>query len=383
MKLGRIGAAGIVLSLSAWGCSGADEATPSPETLTDEGGVGPGGGPDPSGTDAGGAGPSDADAGRDAAPGPLPPPVPYTNPVLASDFPDPTIIRGKDRKFYAFATGGIVQRAVSTDLVHWTKTGSAMSAKPKWASNKPNFWAPHIAEHGGTYYLYFSAEQNAGTGSFCIGVATAKGPNLPFVDVGAPIVCGASFVNIDPFTYDDPATGKRLLYWGSGLQPIRVQELAANRTSLLAGSVAKNLLVTSTAPYERLIEGAWVHEHAGTFYMFYSGDDCCGSATAQPHYAVLLARSKSPTGPFEDFTSTGAKDNTMLVANASWLGPGHNAVVTDDAGTDWMIYHAFAPNKAGGRMMLIDPITYVNGWPAIAGRSPSHGMQKKGPVFRP
>lgn len=315
---------------------------------------------------------------------PLPPPVPYTNPVLAIDFADPALVRAGDRKLYAFATGGLIQRARSSDLVHWETLGNAMAAKPSWASTKNAFWAPHVTEHGGTYYLYFSAERNEGTGSFCIGVATAKGADQTFVDVGAPIVCGASFVNIDPMVLDDPATGKTLLYWGSGFEPIRVQELAADRVSLAPGSSRKDLLPTSSLPYERLVEAPWVHPHGEHFYMFSSGDDCCGNANAPAHYAVMVARSKSLLGPFATLASvTGASENTILVENARWGGPGHNAVIVDDAGTEWMVYHAFEKGKSGGRTLLIDPILYVNGWPAIAGRSPSEGEQKNGPVFRP
>lgn len=315
---------------------------------------------------------------------PLPPPVPYANPVLAHDFADPTVIRGKDRKLYAFATGGLIQRAESTDLVHWKTIGDALAAKPSWASAKNAFWAPHVVEHAGTYFLYFSAEQNAGTGSFCVGVAKASGPDQPFVDTGTPIVCGPSFVNIDPMVYVDPKTGKPLLYWGSGFEAIRVQELAPDRVRFAPGSKPTSLLVPSSNAYERLIEGAWLHEHAGTFYLFFSGDDCCGSANAPPHYAVMVSRAKSAVGPFEDFgPSTGAPDNTILVGNARWLGPGHNAVVVDDAGTEWMVYHSFDTKQPGGRMLMIDPIRYVNGWPSIAGRSPSEGLQKDGPVFRP
>jgi arabinan endo-1,5-alpha-L-arabinosidase len=302
----------------------------------------------------------------------VPPPATYQNPVLETDFADPAVIRAADRTFYAFATGGLIQRARSKDLVHWTHLGNSLAAKPSWASAKNAFWAPHVSAHDGTYYLYFSAEQNAGTGSFCIGVATAKGPEEPFVDVGAPIVCGASFVNIDPMAYDDPATGKRWLYWGSGFQPIRVQELAADRVHLAPGSAPTNLLVTSSYEYERLIEAAWLHKHGEWNYLFYSGDDCCGGPGGPPHYAVLIARSKSPTGPYEDYApSTGRKDNTILVSNDRWLAPGHNAIVTDDAGEDWMVYHSFDRKKPGARVMLIDRITYDAGWPSIAGRSPS------------
>ena len=42
--------------------------------------------------------------------------------------------------------------------------------------------------------------------------------------------------------FHDPATGKRLLYWGSGFQPIKVQELSADRMSFAPGSKPIDLI---------------------------------------------------------------------------------------------------------------------------------------------
>lgn len=376
----------MVLASCAVGCTDSGGDAPSP-SMTDpaavmDGGAGGVTGHTANRGDAGDGGTPASDGGDAGPTGPLPP-VPYANPVLAADFPDPTVIRGADRKLYAYATGGLIQRARSTDLVHWTVIGNALAAKPSWANTKNAFWAPHVVEHGGTYYLYFSAEQNAGSGSFCIGVATAPAPDAPFVDVGAPIACGPSFANIDPMAYDDPLSGKPLLYWGSAFEAIRVQQLAADRVHLAPGSQPVSLLVPSTNAYERLIEGAWLHPHSGYYYLFSSGDDCCGGPGVAPHYAVMVSRAKSPTGPYEDIGPvTGKPDNTILVANARFTAPGHNAVIVDDAGGEWMIYHSFDSTKPGAREMLIDRITYVDGWPSIAGRTPSQGKQT-GPIWKP
>ncbi|MEP7316146.1 MAG: family 43 glycosylhydrolase [Sphingomicrobium sp.] len=175
----------------------------------------------------------------------------HSNPVLDSDFPDPAVIRAPDGLYYAYATqterdGKMVkiQIARSPDLVRWQHLGDALPAKPVWASKTQDFWAPHVARDGARYIMYYSAKPDDADErkGLCLAVATATSPAGPFVDVGKPLLCGETFVNIDPMAYDDPATGKRLLYWGSGFKPIKVQELAADRVSFAAGSTATDLV---------------------------------------------------------------------------------------------------------------------------------------------
>jgi hypothetical protein len=63
-----------------------------------------------------------------------------------------------------------------------------------------------------------------------------------------------------------------------------VQELGPDRISFRSGSSPIDLIqpVKSEDPaeYQRLIEGAWVLKRDGWYYMFYSGDNCCGSEGA-------------------------------------------------------------------------------------------------------
>ena len=67
------------------------------------------------------------------------------------------------------------------------------------------------------YFLYYSGESDSKEGK-CLGVAVSKSPIGPFVDNGEPLLCGSGFINIDPMAFDDPKTGKKLLYWGSGFE---------------------------------------------------------------------------------------------------------------------------------------------------------------------
>lgn len=324
----------------------------------------------------------------------------YINPVFDTDFPDPTVIRASDGWYYAYATQTIVkgqmvniQVARSADLVRWEHLGDALPVKPAWANRTQKLWAPHVSQHGPTYYMYFSADPNTLTG-LCLAVATSRSPRGPFTDTGKPLKCGESFVNIDPMAFDDPATGKRLLYWGSGFQAIRVQELAPDRKSFMPGSRAIELVqpVKDENPdnYQRLIEGAWVIKRRGFYYLFYSGDNCCGD---RAHYAVMVARSRSALGPFETLAhATGKSSSVILERNERFIAPGHNSVVTDDDGQDWIFYHAIDSrnrllnNSIGGdrdvrRIMLMDQIVYRNGWPQIEGGTPST-TERRGPRSR-
>jgi arabinan endo-1,5-alpha-L-arabinosidase len=171
------------------------------------------------------------------------------NPVLNMNFPDPTVIRVGDN-YYAYATNTSYKNksyhipvAVSADLKNWRIIGDALPKKPDWATK--DFWAPHVLFDSklNKYVLFYSGELGLHTGK-CIGVAFSDTPEGPFTDSGAPLISGPGFVNIDPFAFEDPKTGKKLLYWGSAEKPIKVQELAADWTSLLPGSTPKDVIPT-------------------------------------------------------------------------------------------------------------------------------------------
>jgi arabinan endo-1,5-alpha-L-arabinosidase len=295
----------------------------------------------------------------------------HTNPALDHDFPDPAVLRTPDGWYYAYATqtkmeGRTVniQVARSRDLRTWRHLGDALPEKPRWAAGKQNFWAPHVIHDGDAYYMYYSAEPDAAQGR-CLGAATAVAPGGPFTDSGAPLLCGQGVEHIDPMAFDDPRTGRRLLYWGSG--PIRVQELAADRLRLLPGSTPIELIQRDPQrPYRRLVEGAWVIFRQGYYYLFFSGDRCCDQA---PRYAVMVARSRNALGPFEEL------EPPVLEKSDAWLAPGHNSVAVGDDGSDWIVYHAIDARRHAARLqpgvervMLIDRLEYADGWPRIVRR---------------
>jgi arabinan endo-1,5-alpha-L-arabinosidase len=308
----------------------------------------------------------------------------YTNPVLDADFPDPAVILAGDGYYYAYATqtlrGGEwvnIQVARSIDLVSWQLLGDALPEKPDWARETQDFWAPYVLHDGNRYLMYYSATHDAcgdPERGHCLAVATATSPAGPFVDMGMPLLLGVGFEYIDPMVFDDPATGKRLLYWGSGFQPIKVQELGPDRMSFAPDSEAIDLVWPNPVEgaFPRLVEACWVIRHDDFYYLFYSGDNCCGP---DAEYGVMVARSKSATGPFETLEEArGVPHSLMLFKSERWLAPGHNSIVTDKAGQVWIIYHAIDVNRPrqrqedeinSRRILLIDRIEWKDGWPFV------------------
>jgi arabinan endo-1,5-alpha-L-arabinosidase len=120
-----------------------------------------------------------------------------------------------------------IQIASSTDLQQWKLEKDALPQKPLWADSTQNFWAPHVLYDGSfkKFVMFYSGESDDTTVGKCLGVAFANAPTGPFVDKGSPLICGEGFRNIDPMALIDKKTGKKLLYWGSDFQPIKVQEM--------------------------------------------------------------------------------------------------------------------------------------------------------------
>ena len=164
-----------------------------------------------------------------------------------------------------------------------------------------------------------------------------------------------------------------------------VQELAADRMRFMPDSRPIELISPvagggAADDYRALAEGAWVTLYNGYYYLFYSGNDCCSE---NPHYAVMVARSRSAIGPFETLAQASGEASSVVVAqNVVWYAPGHNSVVRDASGEDWLVYHAIDPKRryirvAGAdstmvrRVMLIDKVSYRDDWPRIEGGSPS------------
>ena len=302
--------------------------------------------------------------------GPRPP---FTNPVIPFDCPDPGVL-GVDGTFYAACTGGRFPIRTSRDLVRWKDVpGAAIlpGGKPAWAANGGRNWAPELHRAGNSFLAYYTSVNGANVLS--IGVASAPAPTGPWTDKGSPLVTSSQGV-IDATFFEDDDGSRWLFYKIDGnaqgqATPMYVRRLAADGLSFAPGSTQTQVLTNNPATWEGgVVEAPWVVKRDGRYYMFYSGN------VYDHRYRTGVARATSIKGPWEK------KGPPILTNNNAWVGPGHGSVVRV-GDTDWFTYHAWqnAGNgtavSAKGRMVLVDRITWKDGWPSIAGGSPSTSAQ--------
>jgi len=286
--------------------------------------------------------------------------VTYTNPVIPGDYPDPSVIRvGKE--FWATATssewGPQFPLLRSLDLVNWRVAGAVFQHPPEWSAS--NYWAPEITRYGGQFFIYYAARKKGGP--LCVAVASADRPIGPYKDHG-PLICQEAG-SIDPFPVTDES-GRRYLLWkedGNSVgkpTPIWAQQLSDNGTQLIG---ERRELIRNTATWEgQLVEGPSVIRHNGWFYLFYSGNACCGR---ECNYALGVARSRKLFGPWEKNPA-----NPILARNDQWKCPGHGTVVEVGGGRFFLLYHAYQPTDFVyvGRQALLDQVVWNNeNWPVI------------------
>ena len=292
----------------------------------------------------------------------------YTNPVINTSLPDPTVIRADDGYFYLYATEDIRNLPIyrSRDLTDWQFVGTAFTddTRPQW-NKKGNMWAPDINKIGDKYVLYYSKSEWGGEWTCGIGAATADRPEGPFTDHGPLFISSEIGVrnSIDQFYIED--NGHKYLFWGSfhGIYGI---ELSDDGLSVKLGAVKKQVSGT-------FMEGTYIHKRGKYYYLFGSAGTCCEGARST--YRVTYGRSENLFGPYVDKKGQRLLDNhyeVMLHGDDTFVGTGHNAeFVTDDLGQDWILYHGYKKAEADdGRVVFLSRVDWKDGWPEVAGSVP-------------
>ena len=318
----------------------------------------------------------------------------------AASCADPSVLRGRlagEIRWYLYCTSDAltatelgpdgkplihnVPMFSSTDLTHWSYAGDAFPTKPSWITG--GMWAPDVVYHNGHYLMYFTAsDTNLPGGGSAIALATSSSPTGPWQVSDTPVVPPTDAANgggrrweFDPeVIYTDSGS---YLYFGSYFGGIFARRLSPDGSTSDAASETRIAI-------DNRYEGTYIVKHDGWYYFMGSATNCCAGPLTG--YAVFTARSRSPLGPFLDAHGVsilaGRVGGTpLLTQNGNrWVGTGHNAVLTDFSGQQWIVYHAVDRNDpyyAGDvgytkRPALMDPLDWRHGWPVVrGGRGPS------------
>lgn len=172
----------------------------------------------------------------------------------------------------------------SENLTDWEDHGVIVTQKKvDWVDATTfSMWAPDCVERDGKYYFYFPANSKGSGGrGFGVGVAIADNPAGPFIPQPEPI---KNLRGIDPCVMIDK-DGQAYIYYSQG----RIFGAKLNKNMVDLDTEFK---VMADLPTKGLIEGPFVFERNGIYYMTY------------PHVQNTIERleyaiSNNPLGPFK------------------------------------------------------------------------------------
>lgn len=291
-----------------------------------------------------------------------------TQPVMPDDNPkpenktvlteaDPTIFRDDDGTYYLYGTGANSSTGFMTyksaDLRQWTGPAGASNGyclTKNTSFGTEGFWAPQVLKHGGTYYMFYTANEQ-------IAVATATSAAGPFTQSEKRMI-EAPCKTIDPFVLFDN-DGKAYLYHVrlQNGNRIFVAELSDDLMSIKEETVKECITATlgwentENAPWS-VTEGPTVLHIGDTYYMFYSANDF-----RNIDYAVGVAKAKSPFGPWEK-----AEKPIISRTNIGYYGTGHGDIFQDSEGQWQYVFHthnSFA--EVSPRKTAVVGLTFAGG----------------------
>ena len=302
----------------------------------------------------------------------------YTNPVWPGYFADPFVTAAEGR-YYAFGTGaGTAAQSlvglVSADLVTWRDLGTVL-APDAVPGDATHLWAPEVARIGGEYVMYYSA--GVADKGHRLRAATSPRPEGPYRDTGAQLAPDEPFA-IDPHPFRDDDGARYLFYAVDRLDAERVgtaivvdrmvagDRLAGDPQPVVVPSADWQLFLAGRTMYDvvydwHTCEGPFVVHRRGRYWCLYSGGNW-----QRPSYGVSVAWAPHPLGPWTETPGDGPA--VIRTRPGVAHGPGHASVVTDDAGTDWLVYHAWDPAGTARRMCL-DRLDWTPAGPVCAGPS--------------
>jgi xylan 1,4-beta-xylosidase len=284
--------------------------------------------------------------------------VTYRNPILPGFYPDPSVCRvGND--FYLVTSTFEYFPGVpifhSTDLTNWRQIGHVLTRKSQLSldglNSSQGIFAPTLRYHAGTFYLITT--NVGGGGNFYV---TANDPAGPWSE---PIWVREPPGGVDPsLLFDDDGRVYYTKQGGGERGAIHQAEI-----DVASGALKSELVQVWSGTGGVWPEGPHLYKVRGVYYLMIAE-----GGTGYEH-SVTVARSASPSGPFEAFA-----DNPILTHRHRHGHPiqatGHADLVELPNGTWWLVFLGIRPWRRGnhhlGRETFLAPVTWsTSGWPVV------------------
>ncbi|WP_437299728.1 glycoside hydrolase family 43 protein [Sorangium sp. So ce426] len=323
---------------SSSGSGGSDGQTTSGGSTSASGSSAASGGGDPG---AGGG-----DGGGDGGGAPAVCPETYSNPLIWQDLPDLEVIRVDDAYYYTASTfhhapGAPLLR--SYDLVHWEYVSHSvplLDVDPSYDLGRDRsyvngIWASTLQyrKSNKTFY-WMGCMHNKGGGW----VFTAKSPEGPWEKHK-----GGCYYDMGLLIDDDDT-----MYVAYGNNTISVAQLSADGFSQVKNQVVFQTPGNISGP----LEGSRIIKKDGDYYIF---------TTQYANGEYVLRSTSGPFGPYE------LRPFAVKLPYAGAPGSGgapHQGGVVQTQNGDWY-YLGFNDSYPAGRIPVMAPMTWTDGWPSL------------------
>lgn len=274
----------------------------------------------------------------------------YKNPVLDADYSDPDVCRVGDDYYMtssSFACVPALQILHSKDMVNWRIIGTAIERllpeeRFSQMQHGNGVWAPSIRYHQGEFYIYYGDPDT--------GIYMVKSKN-PAGKWDNPVLVKAAKGIIDTCPLWDEDGNAYIVHGYAGSRAGLKSILGLIRmTSDGTQAIGESRIIFDGHIGNETIEGPKFYKRDGWYYIF-------APAGGVPTGWQTVLRSKNIWGPYE-------WKIVMAQGNTNINGPHQGAWVdTPDGKEDWFFH--FQDKEAYGRVVHLQPMKWVDGWPVI------------------
>ena len=291
----------------------------------------------------------------------------YRNPVLHAESSDPDAGAVGDDFYMTAASFGCTPGLPvlhSKDLVNWRIVNYALKElEPKEFYNSARHgkgvWAPSIRYHKGEFYIYW------GDPDFGIFMVKTKDPAGEWEK---PVLVKAGKGMIDPAPLWDEDGHVYLVHAWAGSRSkmnsiVVVCEMNAEGTRVISNPV---LVYDGNDGVNHTVEGPKFYKRNGYYYIFAPAG---GVATGWQ----LVLRSRSVYGPYDPKI-------VMAQGKTDINGPHQGAWIDTNTGESWFVH--FQDKAMYGRVIHLNPMTWVNDWPVIGVDKDGDGCGEPVTIYR-